>query len=58
MQRFIDTAELSDGLRQPGRPVANLERTHDASGGHPSKFERSSQTEHIVPMRRNLLQTM
>jgi hypothetical protein len=24
MQRFIDTAELGDGLRQPGRPIANL----------------------------------
>jgi len=39
VQGFIDTTELCNGLRQPGRPVANLERTHDAGGGHPAEFE-------------------
>lgn len=39
MLRFIDAPILSNGLRQPGRPVANLERTHDAGGGHPAEFE-------------------
>jgi len=39
MQRFIGAPILCNGLRQPGRPVANLKRTHDAGGGHPTEFE-------------------
>jgi hypothetical protein len=44
MQRFHYTAKLCDDLRQPGRPVARPERTHNAGGGHPAELERSWST--------------
>ena len=55
VQRLVDAAELGDGLGQPGRALADLERAHDAGGRNPAELERAGQAQHVVPMRLDLL---
>jgi hypothetical protein len=36
MERFIDSTELGNALRQARRTLAHLQRAHDAGGSHPA----------------------
>ena len=36
---FVDSADLSDGLRQRGGSIIHLKGAHDAHGGDESEFE-------------------
>jgi hypothetical protein len=53
---IVDAAELGDGLGQPGRALADLERAHDSGGRNPAELERAGQAQHVVPMRLDILQ--
>jgi len=55
VQRLVDADELCDGLGQPSRALADLERAHDAGGRNPAELERAGQAQHVVPMRLDLL---
>ena len=51
VQRLVDPAELRDGVGQCGLAVADLKGPHNPRGGHAAHFERSRETQHIVPVR-------
>jgi hypothetical protein len=53
MERLFDPAELSQRQSQLRRPIPCLQGAHDASGWNPAQFERTSQTQEVVPVRFN-----
>ena len=56
MKRLVDPAEFRDSQRQPGWPITDLERAHDACGRHAAELERTGQAQHVVPMRCDFFQ--